>query len=131
MKQQAQNTFTDGLIMDYHPLSCKNTVLTDALNATIITTRGNEMVLQNDLGNEKIVNEFTDCSEGTELKAVQLKDGYVPIGIKEHHGVLYIVSYNGECGEIGTYPSPNYDEMNPQASATEDSEAGEQTLPMV
>ena len=53
MKNQAQNTFYDGLMTDFHPLSCKNTVMTDALNATIVTTRGNEMVLQNDLGNEK------------------------------------------------------------------------------
>ena len=39
MKQQAQNTFTEGLNTDFHPLTCKNTVLTDALNATIVTTK--------------------------------------------------------------------------------------------
>ena len=27
MKQQAQNTFTDGLNTDFHPLNCKNTIL--------------------------------------------------------------------------------------------------------
>ena len=70
MKQQAQNTFTEGLNTDFHPLTCKNTVLTDALNATIVTTKGNEMVLQNDSGNQ-IINEN-----------VKLKPGYIPIGIK-------------------------------------------------
>ena len=37
-----------GLVTDFHPLTTKNTTLTDALNATIVTTQGNEMVLQND-----------------------------------------------------------------------------------
>jgi hypothetical protein len=55
MSNQAQNTFSDGLMTDFHPLTCKNTVMTDALNATIVTTRGNEMVLQNDIGNKKII----------------------------------------------------------------------------
>jgi hypothetical protein len=31
--------------------------LTDALNATLVTTKGNEMVLQNDVGNVKIQYE--------------------------------------------------------------------------
>jgi hypothetical protein len=53
-KKQAQNSFSDGLVTDFHPLTAKNTTLTDALNATIVTTQGNEMVLQNDLGNTKI-----------------------------------------------------------------------------
>ena len=47
-KKQAQNSFSDGLVTDFHPLTAKNTTLTDALNATIVTTQGNEMVLQND-----------------------------------------------------------------------------------
>lgn len=104
MKQQAQNTFTDGLNTDFHPLNCKNTILTDALNATIVTTKGNEMVLQNDTGNIKI-------PYGTDN--VKLSEGFIPIGIKEHQGVLYIVSYNPttKFGEIGTYPSPDYSDL--------------------
>lgn len=81
--------------MDLHPINTPNTVLTDSLNGTIITYDGNEHVLQNDMGNYK-------------LKDCQLKSNYIPIGLKEHAGILYIVSYNplDESVEIGTYPSP-------------------------
>lgn len=119
MKNQAQNTFGDGLMTDFHPLSCKNTVMTDALNATIVTTRGNEMVLQNDLGNEKIIGKNpTYLKDGQVIYndvPVKLTDGYIPIGVKEYQGIIYIVSYNPQADsnqkypcEIGCYPSPNY-----------------------
>ena len=48
---QAQNTFNEGMVLDNHPLMTPNRVLTDALNATLVTMNGNEMVLQNDMGN--------------------------------------------------------------------------------
>lgn len=81
--------------MDLHPISVPNSVLTDNLNGTLITYDGNEHVLQNDMGNYK-------------LKDCQLKPNYIPIGLKEYAGILYIVSYNplDEHVEIGTYPSP-------------------------
>ena len=89
MKQTAVNEFRDGLNLDLHPLVTPNTVLTDNLNGTFITYNGNEFCLQNDRGN-KFVGK--------------LPPGYTPIGIKEHNGVLYIVSVNGNKTEIGTYP---------------------------
>jgi len=91
MKQTATNQFQDALNMDLHPIVTPNSVLTDNLNGTFITYNGNEFCLQNDRGNV--------------LKAT-LSEGFVPIGIKEHNGVLYIVSYNDDTGdgEIGTYP---------------------------
>ena len=94
-KEIKSNTFSKGLMMDLHPISTPNTVLTDNLNGTFITYDGNEHVLQNDMGNYK-------------LKDCQLKPNYIPIGLKEHAGILYIVSYNplDEHIEIGTYPSP-------------------------
>lgn len=92
---QTTNTFTDGLILDYHPLTAKNTALTNALNATLVTSRGNEMVLQNDLGNQKI--KYTDWEEE---KFVQLPEGYIPIGIKEYHGIIYICSINNKEIEL-------------------------------
>lgn len=106
MRKQAQNVFTDGLVTDYHPLTAKNTTLTDALNATLVTTNGNEMVLQNDLGNQKI-----SYTENNETKYVQLGENFIPIGIKEHNGIIYIASYNPKTGkgEIGTFPSPEGD----------------------
>ena len=37
-----------------------------------------------------------------------LRDGFVPLGMKEHGGILYIASYNlsTKQGELGTIPSP-------------------------
>lgn len=93
MKQNATNEFKDGLNLDLHPIVTPNTVLTDNLNGTFITYNGNEFCLQNDRGN-KYVSSLTP--------------GYTPIGIKEHNGILYIVSVNGNVTEIGTFPSPNY-----------------------
>ena len=48
MKQEATNTFGEGIIMDLNPLTTPNNVLTSALNATMITYNGNEFVLQNE-----------------------------------------------------------------------------------
>lgn len=101
MVQESTNTFSDGLISDLSSLTTPNTVLTDALNATLLTFNGNELVLQNDMGNTKIM------VPGTELdpEYVQLPEGFIPLGMKEHGGVLYIVSTNGQEIEIGSFPS--------------------------
>ena len=95
MKQTTQNTFSDGMNLDLHPIVTPNSVLTDNLNGTFITYNGNEFCLQNDRGNT--------------LKAT-LTEGFVPIGIKEHNGVLYIVSHNKNTSEseIGTYPGVDW-----------------------
>ena len=45
MNKQTENTFTEGLVQDLHPLTTPNNILTDALNATLITMNGNEFVL--------------------------------------------------------------------------------------
>ena len=95
MKKETVNTFDKGLVKDLHPLTTPNNVLTDALNATLITYNGNEMVLQNDMGNTKVGTAF-------------LPAGYVPVGMKEHGGIVYVAAYNPETkkGQIGSYPSP-------------------------
>lgn len=95
MRKETSNQFTEGLVSDLNPINTPNTVLTDALNATIITYDGNEHSLQNDRGNHPLEN----C---------RLKPNYIPVGIKEYGDILYIVSYNplNEHVEIGTYPSP-------------------------
>lgn len=95
MSRQSQtSTFNDGLNKDFNPVLTPNTVMSDCLNGTIVTYNGNEFALQNDMGNYK----FTYGS---------LNDGYVPIGIKEHANILYIVSYNPieDKVEIGSFPS--------------------------
>jgi hypothetical protein len=89
------NTFEQGLIMDIHPMMTPNNVLTNALNATMITFNGNEFMLQNDMGNGKVETAF-------------LPAGYVPVGIKEYGGIIYVASYNPliNRSQIGSFPSP-------------------------
>ena len=49
--RKATNKFAKGLIMDFSPENTRNEVLTHALNATLLTFNGNELALQNDMGN--------------------------------------------------------------------------------
>lgn len=91
----AQNSFNGGLLKDMHPTVTPNTVLTDCVNGTIITFDGNEFLLQNDLGNGRV-------------ESCVLKKDFVPLGIKQYGGIIYIASVNpltGEC-ELGSFPSP-------------------------
>lgn len=99
MRKTATNQFGDGLVTDFHPLTVKNTTLVDALNATLVTTKGNEMILQNDAGNIQI--------KTGDNSYVKLKDGFIPVGIKEYNGIIYIASYYPEknLSELGSYPS--------------------------
>lgn len=94
-RQEATNTFTEGMIMDLNPLTTPDSVLTDCLNGTLLTYNDNEFILQNDQGNYK-------------LKNGKLDPNYIPIGIKEYGNILYIVSYNpiDQKVEIGSYPAP-------------------------
>ena len=93
--EQAVNTFQHGLQMDTHPMNHGNDSLTDALNATLATMNGNEAILQNDMGNAKVDNAY-------------LPAGYVPVGIKEHGGIIYVASYNPitNRSQLGSFPSP-------------------------
>lgn len=92
------NSFTGGINTDLHPMLQPNDTLTDCLNGTLITYNGNENMLQNDMGNY-------------ELKNAKLPAGYIPMGMKEHQGILYIILMNPitKRVEIGTYPSPKTD----------------------
>ena len=94
------NVFQEGLRTDLHPLSTGQQYLTDALNATMITYNGNEMMLQNDMGNTRIQDSATG-------NIMSLSPGFIPVGMKEHGGIMYIASVNKDGqGEIGTIPSP-------------------------
>lgn len=106
-REQTTNTFSEGLIMDLNPLVTPNNVLTNCLNGTIITFNGNEYVLQNDMGNGRVESAY-------------LPEGYVPIGMKEHGGIIYVVSYNPltNKGQLGSFPSP---ERNLSSSELSDS----------
>ena len=98
--QQTSNTFLKGLNSDMHPLTTSQQEYIDAVNATLITYNGNEQMLQNDMGNTRIQDAKTGNIMG-------LREGFIPLGIKEHGGIMYIASINKEGkGEIGTIPSP-------------------------
>ena len=93
--KKATNKFTKGLVMDFSPENTKSEVLTNALNATLLTFNGNELSLQNDMGNARVESAF-------------LPEGYIPVGTCEYGGIIYIVSYNPleDKSQIGCFPSP-------------------------
>lgn len=94
-KSQTTNVFSEGLLMDLNPMVTPNNVMSNALNATLITMNGNEYSLQNDMGNGRVETAY-------------LPEGYVPLGTAELGGIIYIVSYNpliDKC-QIGSFPSP-------------------------
>lgn len=93
--EQTVNQFTKGLQTDTHPLIQGQESLTDCLNGTLVTMNGNELILQNDMGNRRINNAF-------------LPSGYEPVGMKEYGGVIYVAAYNPitNHSQIGSFPSP-------------------------
>jgi hypothetical protein len=95
MRQEATNTFSEGMVKDLNPLNTPDNLLTDCLNGTIITYNGNEFILQNDQGNYKLENG-------------RLSPNFIPVGLKEYGDIIYIVSYNPltKQTEVGSYPSP-------------------------
>lgn len=91
----AKNVWSEGLIMDFAPDNTSANCLTSALNATLITYNGNEMSLQNDMGNARVETAF-------------LPEGYIPVGTCEFGDIIYIASYNPltNKSQIGCFPSP-------------------------
>ena len=107
--KKQQNTFISGMMLDSHPSTASETMLTNCLNGTLITYGDNQYVLQNDLGNGKIYSDkdkqnpaklphelfFNKDSEDLTTATYSLCENlYRPVGMKEHNGILYIVSQN-------------------------------------
>ena len=95
MNNTIRNFFRDGLIMDLAPDNTQNSQLTNALNATFVTFNGNELSLQNDMGNARV-------------ETAMLPEGYIPIGSAELGGIIYIAAFNpftNKC-QLGSFPSP-------------------------
>ena len=92
---KAKNVFSGGLVIDFSPDNTSSDTLTSALNATLTTSNGNEMALQNDMGNARVDTAY-------------LPEGYVPVGTCEYGDIIYIVSYNPltNKSQIGCFPSP-------------------------
>ena len=78
----------------------------------MITMNGNELVLQNDMGNGKV-------------ESAHLPAGYVPVGMTEFGGIIYVASHNPLTGQsqIGSFPSP---ERN--ISSDEESHSADKTF---
>lgn len=95
MQYQSDNSFNKGLNLDTNPIAVDNDTLTYCLNGTLITYNGNEFILQNDMGNGRV-------------ETAKLPAGYVPVGMKEHGGIVYVASTNPHTNEsqIGSFPSP-------------------------
>ena len=104
----SKNTFSGGLVMDLAPDTTPNTVLTSALNATLVTFNGNEMQLQNDMGNGRV-------------ETARLPEGYIPVGTCEFGDIIYIVSYNPltNKSQIGCFPSPERNISSEEIGSTE------------
>ena len=104
----AKNTFGDGLIMDFAPDNTQATCLTHALNATLLTMNGNELSLQNDMGNGRVETAY-------------LPEGYIPVGTCEFGDIVYIVSYNPltNKSQIGCFPSPERNISSKEISGIE------------
>ena len=93
--EQATNSFSKGIQLDTHPIVQGDDTLTDCLNGTLVTMQGNEIILQNDMGNRRVNNAF-------------LPSGYQPVGMKEYGGIIYVAAYNPitNKSQIGSFPSP-------------------------
>lgn len=106
--QVAKNNFTDGLVMDLSPDATQNNCLTNALNATYVTMNGNELSLQNDMGNAKF--------------GAKLPEGYIPLGTTQLGGIIYLVIYNPTNGktQIGSFPSPQFTFGTPKEIANKE-----------
>ena len=121
----AQNVFSDGMVCDTNEYVAGQTrSLSNALNATYLSTVGNQGVIQNDMGNIMIKDELTNKEN------IKLPDGFQPIGMTEYNGIIYIASINkeGEC-QLGSFPSPNYKEYKVQT--IDNIDGSEQELKMV
>ncbi len=119
-EQSITNQFKDGLSVDLDITAMGTTSLTDAKNATFLTYNGNECVLQNDMGNTRLVYKY-DVDGVQKEELVTLPEGYIPLGVKEHGGVIYFVLRNEKDGrtQIGSFPSPEF-KTNDSASYTGD-----------
>lgn len=106
----ATNTLNKGLVMDFNPIIAKDDYLTNALNATLLTFNGNEMQLQQDMGNGRVETAF-------------LPEGYIPVGTCEFGDIIYIVSYNPleNKSQIGCFPSPERNISSDEVSDMEQS----------
>lgn len=100
MKKVITNSFNK-LNTDSNELALRSNEITNAVNITTFTQEDNQYILQNILGNEEVAG---------------LKPGYIFLGIETFRNIAYIISGRFDentgnliSGEIGTFPSPDWD----------------------
>lgn len=97
---QTNNTFGKGINLDIPNYQYQADTLSYCRNCAFLTGEGNEGILQNIKGN---------------ILKDNLTPNYFPVAIKVYGGIAYIVSAEVENntftgrGEIGTFPSPDYE----------------------
>lgn len=103
MRKLTKNQFSDGMFLGVHPSGQRPTTTRKTMNFRVITRDNNSFILS------KI--------KGTKSKG-QITPNYVPLAIDDVNGVAYIISaeyidgaFTGK-GEIGSYPSPDYDQTS-------------------
>src|SRR5690606_32431753 len=109
MQQQSVNTFTK-LNADSAVINTEPKVLTDAVNATLTTRGENQLILQNINSTKKIAH---------------ISEGFRPLAVKVRKNIAYIISAKFEDGkfiegEIGTYPSPDWNRFYNENLGSED-----------
>lgn len=107
------NTFEGGLVADLHVLSSPSNTVTHALNMELVTIGENQYIFQNIKGN-KLTLTFPQFED----PATHVKYQYIPLGVKSLNNIAYILlgafMPDGTflSGGIGTYPSPNWTDLN-------------------
>ncbi len=109
MEKQASNTFVGGLNTDRHPLTAQPTELIDAKNIDLIAVGdGYQLILQKREGNKELLTYNQNTQQ---WEPAGLEEGFIPLAVREFNNVAYIISVNPDTleGELGTFPSPDYD----------------------
>lgn len=92
-----KNTFVHGMMMDIDPSIIPDDRYFMAKDIRVFNKKGEGLIVTTADGNEFAFN---------------ISSGFVPIGVQQHKGILYVISCSADGlgqGEIGTYPSPNVD----------------------
>ena len=115
----AINSFEGGMVSDLHVLTSPSNTVTHALNMELVTVGDNQYIFQNIKGNKKVVDlpTYLHIPDGVTYQ-------FVPVGMKVSNNIAYILvgafDANGvfKAGGIGTFPSPNWADLNNPAKGT-------------
>lgn len=117
---RSENTFAKGLLTDSAPDATPNTVLTGGANVHLLRQQGSELILADEPGMQR---------------TCLLPPDHLVHGWAERAGVLYLLLAEVESGtglatgrgQLGTFPSPDYQYKDPADPASELVEQGELT----